>query len=97
MSSFQHDNERILSEKKNLHEYLDKEAARALPGECTAQRRSSEPEVDRDRKSSERRNSDVALYKTNQQLELQYTDWSCIRRINGLIKLNKKTIDCLEN
>ena len=61
----------LLSERKNLHEYLEKEAERALQGECTAQKRLSEAEVEMDRKSRERRNSGVALCQTNQQLESQ--------------------------
>ena len=63
--------ERILSEVKNLHEYLEKKAERALLCESTAQKRLSEAEVEVDRKSWERRNSDVALYETNRELESQ--------------------------
>ena len=49
-----------------------KKAARALlQGERTAQRSLSETEVEMDRKSWERRNSDIALYETNQLLESQ--------------------------
>ena len=40
-------------------------------GECTAQKRLSEAEEEMDRKSRERRNSDIALCETNQQLESQ--------------------------
>ena len=71
VSSSQHDWERILSERKKLHEYLEKEAERGLQGECTAQRRFPEAEVEMDRKSWERRNSDIAPNETNQQLESQ--------------------------
>ena len=63
--------ERIQSERKNLHEYLEKKAERALQGECTAQKRLSEAEVEMDRNSRVRRNSGVALHQTNQQLESQ--------------------------
>ena len=50
VSLSQHEKERILSERKNLHEYLEKEAGRALQGECTAQKTFSETEVEMDRK-----------------------------------------------
>ena len=50
---------------------FEKEAERALQGECTSQQRLSEAEVEMDRKSWERKNSDIAPYETNQQLESQ--------------------------
>ena len=67
----QHDKERILFERKNLHEYLGKEAERALQGEVQLRKGLSEAEVEMDRKSWERRNSDIALFETNQQQESQ--------------------------
>ena len=67
-------NERILSGRKNLHEYLDNEAERAFRGKCVAQRRLSEAEVEMDRRSWERRKSDIAFYETNQKLESQRLD-----------------------
>ena len=63
--------ERFLSERQNLHDYLEREARRALQGECISQRRLSEAEVEMDRKSWERRNSDMASYETNRQLVAQ--------------------------
>ena len=78
-------NERILSERKNLHEYLDNEAERAFRGKCVAQRRLSEAEVEMDRRSWERRNSDIALYETNPQLESQILELY-IKQINKQIK-----------
>ena len=72
VSLSQHDRERMLSERKNLYEYLGKEAvARAPQGECSAQRRLSEAEMEMVRKSCKRRKSDIAPYETNQQLESQ--------------------------
>ena len=68
VSLSQHEQERILSERKNLHEYLEVEAERALQGEYMAQRRLSEAEVGMDR-NWERRNYDITLYETTQQLE----------------------------
>ena len=51
VSLSQHDREKILLfEWKNLHGYLEQEAARALQVECTAQRRLSEAEVEMDKK-----------------------------------------------
>ena len=64
-----------------------KEGARALQGECTAQRRLSEAEVEMDGKSWERRNSDIALYESNQQLESH----------KDLEELNRKTVDSFKN
>ena len=49
-------------------EYLENEAERAFRGKCVAQTRLSEAEVEMDRRSWERRNSDIALYETNQKL-----------------------------
>ena len=62
--------ERFLPQKQNLHHYFEREAWRVLQGECLAQRRLSEAEVEMDRKSW-RRNSDMALHETNRQLESQ--------------------------
>ena len=82
----QHDKERMLSERKNLHEYLEKEAERALQDECTAQRGVSEAEADMDMRNWEERNSDVALYETN----LNHNGLSCVGQINRLVKLKKQ-------
>ena len=43
--------ERFLSEKQNRHDYLERESRRALQGECMAQLRLSEAEVEMERKS----------------------------------------------
>ena len=40
------ENEKIMSERRNLHEYFDNEAERAFRGKCVAQRRLSEAEVE---------------------------------------------------
>ena len=60
-----------MSERRNLHEYLENEVERAFRRKCVAQKRLSEAEVEMDRRSWERRNSDIALYETSQQLESQ--------------------------
>ena len=50
---------------------LNKKQDELFQGESTAQRSLPEAEVEMDRKSWERRNSDIAQYETNQQLESQ--------------------------
>ena len=49
-----------MSQKQNLHDYLDKETWRALQGECLAQRELSEAEMERDGMIGYKRNSDWA-------------------------------------
>ena len=60
---------RILPERKSLHEDLEKEAERTFQGECAAQKRLSEAQVEVDRREWERRNADIALYETTRHLE----------------------------
>ena len=68
---------------KNFHDCLEREARRALQGECMAQRRLSGFEMEMDRKSWERRNSDMALFETSRHLESQQLEL-------GLVKLRWK-------
>ena len=63
--------ENILSEQRSLHEFLKKEADRAFQGEFAAQTRLSEAQAEIARREWERRNADIALYETSQQLETQ--------------------------
>ena len=65
----QQEKEKILSERRNLTGYLEKEAERAFQGTCAAQKRLSEAQAEMDRKERKRRNADIALYETNRQLE----------------------------
>ena len=74
-----------LSEKRNLHVYLEHKAELAVQGESAAHRRLSEAEADMNIRDGEPKNSDMALYE------------SCITRINGLIRLEKKRSGYLEN
>ena len=74
VSLSQHEKERILSERKTLHEHFEKEGERALQGESTAQKRLSDVEVEMGRKSWERIKFVVALFETKQQLESQRLD-----------------------
>ena len=57
-----------LSERRNLHVYLEQKAQSAVQGECAAQRRLSEAEA---HKKLEHRNSESALFETIRELESQ--------------------------
>ena len=57
----------ILSERRNLHAYLEKKAELAFQGDCAAQKRLSEAEMDI--RNEEQRNADIALFETNRELE----------------------------
>ena len=59
------------------------------------QRRSSEAEVEMDGRSWERRNSDIAIYETNQQLESQRLE--LYQANQWADQAQRKTIDYLEN
>ena len=63
--------EKILSEPRSNHEYLDKKADRAFQGEFAAQTRLSEAQAELDRREWEWRNADIALYETSRKLEFQ--------------------------
>ena len=58
-----------LSERRTLHVYIEQKAELAVQRECAAQKRLSEAESEMDRRNWERRNADIALYETNQELE----------------------------
>ena len=60
-----------LSERRNLHVYLEQKAELAVRGEYAAQKRSSEAEADMDMRNWEQRNADIALCETNRKLESQ--------------------------
>ena len=60
-----------LSERRNLHAHLEQKAELAVQGECAAQRRLSEAEAEMNIRNWEQRNSDVAVYETNRELESQ--------------------------
>ena len=84
-----------LFERRNLHVYFEEEADLVVQGECAAQRRLFEAEADMNMRNWEQRNADVALHETNRELDL--TDWSCIRRTNGQMKLEEKRFIYAEN
>ena len=60
-----------LIKRRNLHVYLEQKAVLAVQRECAAQRRQSEAETDMDIRNWEQRNSDIAICKTNRELESQ--------------------------
>ena len=67
----QMEKEKILSEQRSFHEYLEKGAERAFQGKFEAQKRLSEAQAEIDSREWERRNADVALCETSRQLESQ--------------------------
>ena len=68
--------ERILSEQKSIHEFLEEEADQAFQGEFAVQMRLLEAQAELDRREWERRNADIALYETGRKLECQRMDIS---------------------
>ena len=70
-ATFTNGKERILSEQKSLHEFLEKKAGQAFQGEIAAQTRFSEAQTELDRRAWERRNGVIALYDIGLQLQSQ--------------------------
>ena len=68
---FSHGKERILSEQRNIHSFLEKKADQAFRGECPAQTRLSEAQSELDRREWKTRNADIALCETGMQLQSQ--------------------------
>ena len=60
-----------LSERRNVHVYLERKAELAFERECAAQKRFSEAEGEMDVRNWEQRNADIALNETNRELESQ--------------------------
>ena len=58
-----------LSERENLHVHREQKAESAVRGECAGQKRLSEAETDMEIRIWEQRNSEMALYETNRELE----------------------------
>ena len=74
-----------MSERRSLHEYLEKEAERAFQGECEAQKRLIILRLRLnkiDRKNGERRNADIALHETNRQPESQRLELCQANQLN---------------
>ena len=82
-----HEQERFLSERHNLHDYLDGEARRVLQGESITQRKLREAEMERDRMIWDKRNSEwAAMYGMNSQLGSQ--------KEKILLGTNEKQVTC---
>ena len=64
---------RTLSERKDMHVYLEQKAELAVRQECAAQKRLSEAEAEAgmDMRNWEQRNADIALYEIKRELESQ--------------------------
>ena len=76
----QMERERILSERRDIREFLEENADHAFQGECAAQTRLSETQSELDRREWRMRNADVALYETGMQPQSQRMDF--ISQIN---------------
>ena len=83
-----------MSERRNLQVCLEQKADLAVREEYAAQRRLSEAEADMEIRNWEKRSSDVALHETIENSNLK--DWSCTKRINGLIRLSERICGELE-
>ena len=84
-----------LSERQHLHVYLEQKAELADQGECVAQRRFSEAEADMNIRNWEQR---ILIWPFMKPIEASnLRDWSCIRQINGQIRLKVKRLIYVEN
>ena len=91
--------ERFLSERQHLHDNLERKTRRALQGECMAQRKISEAEMETDWVIWDKRNSDwPAMYDTNSQPESQKTElhhanqWACQAQMESRSKFEELTM-----
>ena len=62
---------RILSEQRDIHDFLEKKAGHVFPRECAAQRRLSEAPSELDRREWKMQNADIALDETGMQFQSQ--------------------------
>ena len=60
-----------MSDKQNLHEYLERKAESAVRGEIAAHKRLCEAEAGMEMRRWEQKNSEVALYESHRELESQ--------------------------
>ena len=80
-----------LSERRNLHAFLERGAELAVQGDSEAQKRLSEAEAEMDIRNWDLRNVDIAAsIKPIENSNCR--DWSFIRRINGQIRLKEKRL-----
>ena len=90
--------DRFLSVRQNLHDYLEREARRALQGESVAQRKLSDAEMGRDRMIWDKRNPDwAAMYGINSQIGSQQPELHHPKLVSGLVKLKWKAAECSNN
>ena len=66
--------ERFLSERRDIHDFLQKKADHAFQEDCAAQTRLSEAQSDLDRREWRVRNTNDALHETGRHLESQRTE-----------------------
>ena len=88
--------EKILSERRNLHEYLEKEAERAFQGYFAAQKRLSDAQAEIDRKKNGTEEMLILLFLRLAD-NLNPREWSSDRRTTRLIRLKGKRVGYLEN
>ena len=64
--------ERILSESRDFHDFLEKNLIKTFQGDFAAQTRLSEAQIEKDKREWEMRNADIAHYdEAGMQLESQ--------------------------
>ena len=66
----QMERERILSEQRDIHDFLEKKADQAFQGECAAQTKLCAAQSPLDRREWIMRNADIALHEPGMQLQL---------------------------
>ena len=80
-----------------LHGYFESETRRALQGECMAQRKLAEAEMERDRMIWDKRNSDWTTESMKQTDNLNHKRQNHIMKTTGLVKLRWKAEEQLKN
>ena len=75
-----------LRDRQNIHKILERKVELAVRGEKLARQRSHEAEADVEAKYWEKRNSDIALYEINQEVESQRL------QLSEIIKQNKQEL-----
>ena len=67
----QQEKEKILSEQRDLHNFLGRKADQAFQGECAAQTKLSDVQSELDIREWKMQNADRALYETGKELQSQ--------------------------
>ena len=62
---------KTLSDRRNLHQFLDWKAESAVQGEVEAQKRLSEAEADLEIRRWKQNKSEITLYESHRELESQ--------------------------